>query len=290
MLLLTAAVMKGWQLLTEPVANTDIWTNRYFLIATVEFEIALGLWLLSGIFKKLAWLATLACFTVFSVITLYKGVSGAASCGCFGSVQINPWITLFVIDIPACLLLMIFRQVELKVSFITKPFELLKPLPGKLHFVSMFAVGVIILAVTTSVLYFNEPKSVTSTYELLKPETWVGKRLPILDHIDIADQLRTGNWLVLLYHHDCPDCIETISKFEQIAAEIEGNEDFLQIAFIEVPPYGGAIETNCVYGKLSDIKEWFVTTPATVLLTHGKVLSTWQEVTPRLEDLLEYLL
>ena len=56
-LLLTAAAMKGWQLLTEPMANKDIWTNRAFLIFTVEFEIALGIWLLSDLFKKAAWLA-----------------------------------------------------------------------------------------------------------------------------------------------------------------------------------------------------------------------------------------
>ena len=58
-LLLTAAVLKGWQLLTEPVANDSIWTNRNFLILTVEFELALAIWLLSGLFKKAAWLATL---------------------------------------------------------------------------------------------------------------------------------------------------------------------------------------------------------------------------------------
>lgn len=51
-LLLIAACLKGWQLLTEPVANKDIWTNRSFLIFTIEFELALGIWLLSGIFKK----------------------------------------------------------------------------------------------------------------------------------------------------------------------------------------------------------------------------------------------
>jgi len=51
-LLLIAAALKGWQLLTEPVANSDIWSYRPFLILTVEFELALGLWLLSGLFKK----------------------------------------------------------------------------------------------------------------------------------------------------------------------------------------------------------------------------------------------
>jgi hypothetical protein len=39
LLLLTAAVLKGQELLTTPVANTDIWSNRYFMIFQVEFEL-----------------------------------------------------------------------------------------------------------------------------------------------------------------------------------------------------------------------------------------------------------
>jgi hypothetical protein len=108
-LLLIAAVLKGRQLLTEPVANSDIWSYRPLLILTVELELALAIWLLSGLFKKAAWLGALACFSFFSIITLYKAVTGAASCGCFGSVHVNPWITLFAIDLPAVLALSIFR-------------------------------------------------------------------------------------------------------------------------------------------------------------------------------------
>ena len=109
MLLLIAAVLKGLQLLTEPVANSDIWSYRPFLILTVELELALAIWLLSGLFKKAAWLGALVCFSFFSIITLYKAVTGAASCGCFGSVHVNPWITLFAIDLPGVIALAIFR-------------------------------------------------------------------------------------------------------------------------------------------------------------------------------------
>ncbi|MHC4647203.1 MAG: hypothetical protein ACYTBJ_17055 [Planctomycetota bacterium] len=51
-LLLAAAVLKGWQLLTEPVADSDIWSYRPFLVFQVEFELVLAVWLLSGVFKK----------------------------------------------------------------------------------------------------------------------------------------------------------------------------------------------------------------------------------------------
>lgn len=132
---------------------------------------------------------------------------------------------------------------------------------------------------------------VTARYEILEPETWIGKELPILQHIDIADQLKTGNWLVVLYHHDCPSCAEAIPKIEQMSRDLEGNEDLLKIALIEVPPYAPNnenltdVNTSCALDKLDQSKEWFVTTPAIMLTQNNTVLQSWEEHVPRLEEL-----
>ncbi len=93
LLFLMAAVLKGRELLTVPVANKDLFSWRPFLIFQVEFELAMGIWLLSGVFKRLAWLAALACFCLFCCVTLYKALTGAASCGCFGRVRVNCGVT-----------------------------------------------------------------------------------------------------------------------------------------------------------------------------------------------------
>ncbi len=299
-LLLTAAVLKGWQLLTEPVANNDIWSYRPFLILTVEFELALAIWLLSGLFKKAAWLATLLCFSVFSAITLYKGITGAESCGCFGPVHVNPWITLFAIELPAVITLSIFRPrlsfspvlslLRKKESMKALIIEFITPLPSLRRFVTAVAIGFTVLGVTTPILAFNEPAMVTSSYEVLEPETWVGKELPILEHIDIAESLQKGTWLILLYHYDCPDCGWAIPMYEQMARDLAGNEDFLQIALIEVPPYGQSPvgeNSPCARGQLAETKEWFVTTPAVALLSDGNVISAWEEKAPDLDTILQ---
>ena len=89
-LLIVAAALKGHQLLTEPLANQDVWSYRPVLILLVECELALGLWLVSGLLPRLAWLTALACFSFFCVVTLYKALTGAASCGCFGAVRVPP--------------------------------------------------------------------------------------------------------------------------------------------------------------------------------------------------------
>jgi len=148
------------------------------------------------------------------------------------------------------------------------------------------ALGAAILAVTTPVPALNEPAAVTSTYEILEPKTWIGKELPILEYIDIGEHLRSGNWLVLFYHHDCPDCRRAIPQCEQMARGLRGNKDVLRIAVIEVPPCGpGALSAAslCVRGHLAKIKEWFVATPVMVLLAEGKIVSTWEIKMPLLD-------
>ena len=225
-LLLIAATLKGRQLLTEPVANSDIWSYRPFLILTVEFELALGLWLLSGLVKKAAWLTTLLCFAAFSAITLYKALTGAASCDCFGSVHVNPWISLLAIDLPVLLALLFFHP-QSSLNFHHPSIkrllrEFITPIPAKHHFATCAALGLIILVGVTAILTLNAPAAVTSSYEVLEPETWIGKKLPILDDIDIGKQLEKGNWLILLYHYDCPDCTKAIAKYEQMARDLQG--------------------------------------------------------------------
>jgi len=275
-LLLTAAILKGWQLMTEPVANKDIWSNRAFLFFTVEFELALGIWLLSGLFKRAAWLIVLACFVLFCGVTLYKGLTGADSCGCFGSITVNPWITLFAIDLPAVVLLAIFRP-KLEIRQILQILHWLEPMPNMASLGLASVLSFSAIAVSSPVLILNKPKMVTSTYEVLEPETWIGKKLPILEHIDICEQLKNGNWLIMLYHHDCPDCQAAIPKLQKLAKDLQGNEDFLRIALIEMPPYGQdnlcPVDKNSsfVLSKLDTSKDWFVTTPLIFLLAEGDV-------------------
>jgi thiol-disulfide isomerase/thioredoxin len=154
------------------------------------------------------------------------------------------------------------------------------------------AVGVLVLGVAGPVLAFNEPARVTLRYEVLEPGEWVGKELPILEHIDIGERLKAGNWLVLLYHYDCPGCAEAIPMYEQVARDLVGNGDFLQIALIAVPPHGQAPinpASACTLGKLNESKEWFVTTPAVALLAEGTVKSAWEEDAPDFETILQVM-
>jgi len=178
--LLVAAALKAWQLLTEPAAHNNIWTARPVLIFQVEFEFVLGIWLFSGLLRKAAWLAGLACFSVFSLVTLYKAVNGAESCGCFGPVHVKPLVTLFTVDLPAVVLFSVFRP-ALEFARGTKSIKALltqfiMPLPSAVQLKLTASLILTALAVTTPVLAFNKPSSVTSSYEVLEPESWLGQK------------------------------------------------------------------------------------------------------------------
>ena len=56
LLLVTAAVLKAHELLTVPLLGNGLWSWRPFVIFQVEFELALGIWLVSGVAKPLGWL------------------------------------------------------------------------------------------------------------------------------------------------------------------------------------------------------------------------------------------
>jgi hypothetical protein len=166
------------------------------------------------------------------------------------------------------------------------------PSPSLPRLATVICLSSIILALSACVLAFNEPAKSTSEYEVLEPETWVGRKLPILENIDIGKQLNKGTWLVLFYHYDCPDCVIAIKEYQHYAADLAGNGDAFKIAFIEVPPYGPSIKDEnccCTHGSLNSTKEWFIATPVVVLLTDGWVEEIWKVNVPDLNTIFEKL-
>src|SRR5262245_8921771 len=93
LVLVAAALAKGHQLATGPVAEQDLWTSRWFLIAVVAFELFLALWLVCGFHAQLARYVALACFMLFLAVSLVKALTGDTDCGCFGNVPVHPWFT-----------------------------------------------------------------------------------------------------------------------------------------------------------------------------------------------------
>jgi hypothetical protein len=97
-LLLAAAALKLHGLAIDPAGRSGLFSAPEWQVAVVEIEILLALWLLSGNRPIGSWITALLAFGSFAVASFYQGWIGYASCGCFGRVEVNPWLT-FGLDV-----------------------------------------------------------------------------------------------------------------------------------------------------------------------------------------------
>jgi thiol-disulfide isomerase/thioredoxin len=281
--LLVATALKIQQLLTEPILSKGFWESWEFFLIQIPLELGLGIWLVCGLFRKAGWLLGLIAFGGFIGVTLFKGITGAESCGCFGMVKVNPWITLFVMDVPIFILLAVFRP---KGEKLFPP-----PWPKAVHFFAIAIPTFILLPTIEYVLITNKPPMVSQKYEVIEINQWANQEVwLLLQYIDISDQLQSGEWVVLMYHNDCPTCREAIPEYEKMYKDLKGNN--VDMAFIEMPPYeDGDLQlipsgSQINRGRLSEAKKWFVQTPVVVVIDNGRVLKAWEGRAPELDELL----
>jgi thiol-disulfide isomerase/thioredoxin len=296
LVLLVASILKIHQLLTEPIISRGFWESWEFFLIQIPLELGLGIWLVCGLFRKAGRLLGLIAFGGFILVTLHKGLIGAESCGCFGRVPVNPWITLFVIDIPIFICLAVFRPKGEKL--------LGPPWPNPAHFFAIAIPTFILLPTIEYILITNKQAkpnvedwvSKTSKTAIVEPNLsveQVAQNLwPMLKDIDIKQQLQTGLWVVLLYHYDCPDCAQAMPKYEEMYDSLKGNENVINFAFVEMPPYGNekqqlaSPDSHVTRGKLNDAKKWFLQTPVVVVLHNGAALKAWEGTAPGVDELL----
>lgn len=265
LLLLIASIMKGNQVLFDPLVLTSSAVDRSLLTLQVVLEYGLALLVLSGLYwQRLRWVI-LVMFIGFAAYSLLLATSGAASCGCFGPVKVSPWWT-FLIDIAVVLGLLLVRTrlqntADSGVLFPTKNRLLVTGLLFLVPVIFLFA-NVLARHNHTSVDSLTQVGNLT----ILEPESWIGQKLPIASFINL--DLSHGHWTVLLHRHDCPQCQEQIPKYKQLACRE-------QVALVEVPPFGDTVQNvgEAMYARLTNERQWFVQTPIEIVLEDGIVMA-----------------
>jgi len=256
LLLLGAALLKGVQLTTGPAIGGDLFSSRRFLIGLVEFEVAFGLWLLTGLAPRATRILALGCFGAFAAFSLWKGLSGASSCGCLGRLRLNPWL-IFAVDVAAVAALAWFRPQGAGPTPRSDP--------ARLFFWATFAFwgGAIGAWAMTSGQEWD------SQAVVVRPGKWVGACFPLLEFIDVGEELAEGEWVLVFHRHDCPRCKIEIPKYDQKSREAARQGVGPRYALIEVPPYGYgdgdarpvASDSPCVVGRLDASRIWVLSTP-----------------------------
>jgi hypothetical protein len=296
LVLILASVLKIHEMLVVCIPGWrehGIWESWEFTLLQIPLELCLGIWLVSGLFRKAAWLAGTLAYCFFIFVTLYKGIIGAESCGCFGQVHVNPWLTLGLIDIPMFVLLVLHRPGQ--------DYKLLPPpWPNTWH-------AIVFAAPIFATLIFVAPTLTAFKPVCIRPDESVKPVITLppvksadpnaapaintqaelwswLQYIDIADQLKSGLVVILMYHHDCSTCATMVPKYDQYYRKMKasGNEE-MKIAFVAVPPYNekGPVpaDTICLRGKLSDLQKWEITSPYVVALIDGQLIRMWKQGT-----------
>jgi len=147
-----------------------------------------------------------------------------------------------------------------------------------------------VVAVTTSSVAaqdFGKPGELV----VLEPEKWAGQKFSLAehilaDHIDIGSQLKSGQWIILLVHHDCEHCAAAVPRY---VAAVERQKDEARgqnadaeprLAVIEMPPFADAgdpppwqLPSTVLSGRLDQSRDWFATTPVALLIKDGIVIS-----------------
>ncbi|HEY1601863.1 MAG TPA: MauE/DoxX family redox-associated membrane protein [Pirellulales bacterium] len=283
-LFLTAATFKAYQLATGPLNETDILTTRWFLIVVVEWEIAMGLALVVGLYQEPVRQIAIITFSIFIAVALYRGVTGDDSCGCFGSMPVNPWLVL-AMDVVATAF---FWKLRPRRNVAQEP-PLAESRSGTWR-VALFCSAFVASGIPTALAMNNGGPSAlladgerlgVSSLVVLDPNQWIGRQFPLQGHIDIGESLTSGRWTIVLHHHDCRKCRALIAKIEEAARESAGADHTNRVALIEMPPFddvntqrADASTRVLARGRLTADRDWFAHTPAVIQLDEGIVAGT----------------
>src|SRR2546430_18504 len=99
--LLTAATAKLYGLHVSGVSEVGWLSQPSVQWSVSAWEVALGLWLVSGFSPHNAGRVATWTFAAFAAVSFWLGLNGVAQCGCLGAIPANPW-GVFVLD--SCLL------------------------------------------------------------------------------------------------------------------------------------------------------------------------------------------
>jgi len=286
-LLLVACVFRLYGLLAH---SADGALPAWLAGALLPAEAVLAIWLFSGLRAPLARIATLTLFTAFACHSFLAALHGRPLCGCFGGFSVSPWVVLFG---DAGVILFLWRwqpamspsrwfgsggdgQQGSWVSLCRRPL-LDRGLLAALVPCLLLGLPAGWLA---SQQYFSAGRVGAGELYIAEAETWIGQERPLLESVDIGQELRADEWIVPLYHHDCSRYQEAVDHYESVAP---GSDSLpVRIALIEVPPIGqdaAASDSLCRRGRLDDSREWLVETPLCLWISAGVVREPFETKT-----------
>ena len=268
-------MLKAYQLATAPLPpvvqgsfftpTLELLNLRYFLMGVVVGEILFALILIADLCRAWAWLFSLLGFSVFTLVSLMKGLSGESDCGCWGTFAVNPYITMSF-DLVIVALLIVFREQSIWTF----------PVVDRKKLVVVLIAWLVLAGPALFAMFSlkEQPHATLGTeftgpdgrrMILLEPEKWVGKEFPLFSRFanpEGSEILRQETWNVLLVQPDCPTCKQMIADLEVRSAE--------NVAVVVVPSASNERELRTIFPVfwLDNRNGWFLS-PCIVNVMEG---------------------
>jgi hypothetical protein len=244
-------------------------------------------------FPRQLWYLAFLCFAALAIVSAAAAAKGIGSCGCLGHFAVAP-AAMSAFDLVALGGLLVLRrrvsiwpgiwrrrpkrqhvedtnlpapaaacqaQCSHRGSFMWLGSRLAAPL--------VLGIGLTVVMVSQFPLFGAAAAPGLTTFgdvTVVEPREWIGKELPILSMIDIGDELETGEWAVVFYHHNCSKCVSLIEQLSGVDTPSRP-----QIAIVQLPPYGSlSAMSRFRYGKFGHEGSWFFPTPSIIHISNGK--------------------
>lgn len=277
--LVVVATLKSHGLLSDPALRFELPAPLWLMSLWVAAELGIGLWMLLGGFPVMSWIAALLCFVTFAGISLHQAVSGAESCGCFGQIELNPWLIL-LFDLSSAVVLGVCRPARSDVwiaRLSPRALRRITVISVLVPIVSSVTLGIALFAATAA----QDSNESVGGVRIFDPVRSIGKPFALLDSIDVGKKLAHGEWTAVLYSRGCDKCRTVLDRLDGTQST-DGTTH--ATAFIEIPPYGDEPDDRhrtspaILCGRLKGRQEWFVPTPTILTLRNGYVVGVSESI------------
>jgi hypothetical protein len=250
---------------------------------SVELAVVGVMWLLPSLARPLG----LAMLGAFMPILIGDVAMGASSCGCFGSLQVSPWVSL-VLDVSFFLGILILGRYSPALQW-RPSLPAGRVVMAGIWTVAAFVVGFLPVTraeskaevpVAEASVVVADPAADASAlpqdgYYVPDLDSWVGQRFSDLDIArwiqGLPEDLEEGIDYLLFYRKDCEHCHELVQVY------FTGPLDIPTVA-VAIPDRAGWPDTQlpfeCDECRLSELPagvDWFFQTPVLVRLNEGVV-------------------
>ena len=263
--LLLSSYAKARYLASGALFDDALLGSRSLGLFIIAFESFFAVWTLSGLFSRWNRYATLALFSFFALVAFAKGVSGASSCGCFGAIQVNPWLT-FALD--AAIVALCFTS-------LTRG-ERLSNDRSRPRIAAWLSIATLLCAALVTVsaapergvlLVDADQKIPDGATVALLPERWLGAKFPLAKLCHTEVDLSVGRFAVMLSRAGCEECRAATKKYKALA---EKSSARLVVLDVDNTASDEVIE-GVFCGSLDSRFIWVVRTPVLLWIDNAIV-------------------